>query len=62
MNQKEAHRYLILDNDLGEESFVVVFRQTDSELCSCINKTLTEMKSDGTFEQIYQTWFSNWES
>ena len=46
-------------DDLGEKAFMVVCRQIDSKLCSGINQTLTKMNSDRTFEQIYQTWFSN---
>lgn len=56
--QKETTQYRILEEDLGEEVFVVGARKTDTLLIDSINRILTELQNDGTFDAIYEKWFS----
>lgn len=35
----------------------IAIRKNNAELLSALNNALTEMKSDGTFKQIFQKWF-----
>lgn len=58
LNQKGLTNYVILDENFGEEDFVVAFRQQDTELRDEVNEMLSELKADGTFDQIYNKWFT----
>lgn len=54
---KEEGVYKILDETLAEEDYVIGFRKGEEALCAEIQKYLSEMKQDGTLEQIANTWF-----
>lgn len=49
-------QYVILDESLGDEVVSVAFRKDDNELRERINKTLAEMKKDGTCKKISEKW------
>lgn len=58
MKNKGAEKYKILEEDLGPEEFGVGLRKDDIELCEKLNATFSEIKKDGTFDEIYSKWFS----
>ncbi|MGL6154532.1 MAG: amino acid ABC transporter substrate-binding protein [Cetobacterium sp.] len=45
--------------DVPKENFAVGMRKTDKELQLKINKSLKEIHEDGTFNKIYDKWFTN---
>lgn len=49
-------QYVILDESLGDEVVSVAFRKDDNDLRERINKTLAEMKKDGTCKKISEKW------
>lgn len=57
LSQKGKEKYRILDGDLGSESYVVAFRKGDTEFRDMVNKTLKEVKEDGTYQKIYDKYF-----
>lgn len=59
MNQKGVDNYKVLNEDFGEEVFVVAFRQSDTHLRDQVNDGITDLKADGTFDEIYNKWFMN---
>lgn len=58
MNNKGAEAYKVLEENLGPEEFGVGVRKDDTELLEAINATLEEMKTDGTYDEIYGNWFA----
>ena len=48
--------YVILEEDLGKESYGVAFRK-DDELCGKVQKALEELKADGTVAKLDEKWF-----
>ncbi|MCM3337847.1 transporter substrate-binding domain-containing protein [Paenibacillus sp. MER TA 81-3] len=42
---------------IKEDFAGIAIRKNNPELLDAINKALTEMKSDGTFKEIFQKWF-----
>ncbi len=54
---KNGGSYRVLDETLGGESYGVGFRKDDSEFGEELNKALIDMKEDGTFDKIKETWF-----
>lgn len=59
ISKKQSTDYRILDEDLGEEVFVVGARKSDTDLIDSINVILSELKLDGTFDTIYEKWFGS---
>lgn len=59
ISQKGQEKYRILDGDLGVEEYVVAFRKGDTKFRDSVNKTLAEMREDGTYQKIYDKWFNN---
>ncbi|MBZ4662579.1 MAG: extracellular solute-binding protein family 3 [Caloramator sp.] len=53
---KGEDKFKILEDNFGEEEYGIGFRKGD-ELKDKVDKTLEEMKKDGTFEKIYSNWF-----
>ncbi|WP_027308658.1 amino acid ABC transporter substrate-binding protein [Caloramator sp. ALD01] len=53
---KGEDKFKILEDNFGEEEYGIGFRKGD-ELKDKVDKTLEEMKKDGTFERIYSNWF-----
>lgn len=52
-----GYDFAILEENFGDELYGIGARQTDETLVEEINKTLDEMKSDGSFEEISSKWF-----
>ncbi len=57
IKQKGADKYTILDEDFGDEEYGIGFRKQDKKLLEMVDKTLDEMKKDGSYDLIYQKWF-----
>lgn len=58
ISQRDSSKYKVLDGDLGSEKYGVGFRKSDKSLADQLNKTLDEMKKDGSFEKIKKKWFN----
>lgn len=58
MNQKGPDAYKVLEDDFGSEEFAIGMRKEDMKLVEDINKALTNMREDGTYDEIYSKWFS----
>ena len=57
IKQKGAEKYVILDEDFGDEEYGIGFRKQDNKLLEMVEKTLDDMRKDGTYDSIYQKWF-----
>lgn len=56
ISKKDKNKFKVLSEDLGKESYSVGLRK-NSPLLSPLNKTLEEMKRDGTTKKISEKWF-----
>lgn len=56
ISKKDPSKFHILNEDLGKESYSIGLRK-NSELISTLNKTLENMKKDGTTANISKKWF-----
>ena len=54
--RENAELYIILDEPVSSQEFVIVYRK-GSKLKGMIDTVLDELKSDGTYDAIYNTWF-----
>lgn len=57
---KQANKenmFTILDENFGTDEVAVALRKEDTNLKDKIDKTITEMKQDGTYDEIYDKWF-----
>lgn len=57
IKQRGAEKYKILSEDFGKETYGIGVRKADKDLLDKLNKTLDEMKNDGTAKQISEKWF-----
>lgn len=57
IQQKNQEDYKILDDDFGSEEYGIGVRKEDKELLEMINNTLTDMRNDGSYDEIYEKWF-----
>lgn len=51
--------FIVLDDTLAKENVGVGIRKEDLDLKMEIDKKLSEIKQDGTFDNIYKKWFGN---
>jgi polar amino acid transport system substrate-binding protein len=51
--------FKVLTENFGEESYGVGLRKEDSELAEQINMALEAIQQDGTYQKIYDKWFTN---
>lgn len=58
MKQNGQEKYKVLEEDFGDEGYAVGVRKSDTELLKKLDAALDEMKSDGTYDEIYAKWFS----
>lgn len=58
MKQNGQEKYKVLDEDFGDEEYGIGLRKTDTELLKKVDKAFDEMRNDGTYDKIYQKWFS----
>lgn len=56
MSKKDKNKFRVLSEDLGKESYSVGLRKS-SPILAPLNKTLEEMKQDGTTKKISVKWF-----
>lgn len=57
ISQRGSEKYKILEEDLGSEQYGIGFRKEDTALRDEVNRVLSEMKEDGTFDKIKEKWF-----
>jgi len=57
MKERGVSKYKVLQQDFGKEEYGVGVRKNDAELLEKINKTLEDMKQDGTCGEISKKWF-----
>lgn len=50
-------KYVILDEALANEEYVIGFRKTDTSLKEEVNLALSQLKADGSLGQISEKWF-----
>ncbi|MDZ7834007.1 MAG: transporter substrate-binding domain-containing protein [Alkalibacterium sp.] len=50
--------YKVLEENFGNEEYAIGFRQEDDELREQFNASLERLMEDGTYDDIYKTWFS----
>lgn len=58
MRQNADIQYRVLEDHFGEEEYAVGFRRGDDTFTESVNTALEEMKTDGTFDEIYAKWFA----
>ncbi|OKL46339.1 hypothetical protein BSR28_07330 [Boudabousia liubingyangii] len=56
--QQGADKFRVLDENFGDEEYVVGVRKNDTRLKEELNKFLEKAKSDGTLETITKKWFN----
>lgn len=49
--------FKVLNDDFGKEEYGVGIRKEDTDLKEAIDKTIDEMKKDGSYDAIYENWF-----
>lgn len=49
--------FKVLEGDFGTEEYGVGIRKEDTSLKEAIDRTIDEMKKDGTYDEIYEKWF-----
>lgn len=54
---KSNESFEVLKEDLGEELYGIGFRKGEKTFVDAVNKTLEEMKADGTAAEISKKWF-----
>lgn len=58
MKQNGQEKYKVLDEDFGDEEYGIGIRKADTELLKKVDAAMDEMRNDGTYDEIYQKWFS----
>jgi polar amino acid transport system substrate-binding protein len=58
MKQVGEEKYKVLEEDFGDEEYGIGVRKDDTELLKKVNDAMDEMKSDGTYDDIYAKWFA----
>ena len=57
---KTNNKNLVLLPDLiTADQYGIVINKNDQELIDMINKGFSQIKSDGTYKEIYQKWFGS---
>ena len=51
--------FVVLEQGLAPENYGIAFRKNDLALTAAVQKTLEEMKADGTVEKISTKWFGS---
>ena len=58
IKQRGEDKYRILEDNFGTEEYGIGVRKEDTELLEKLNDALTECIQDGTYDEVYQTWFT----
>lgn len=57
ISKKGDQKYNILQDNFGEESYVVAFKKDNAKLKDKVDMKLNDVKNDGSFDKIYSKWF-----
>lgn len=55
---KEQKLRVVSDNTLPKEHYALAVKKGNTELLNKLNRGLEQIKADGTYDKIYQKWFS----
>lgn len=58
MKQRGQEKYKVLEDNFGEEEYGVGMRKEDTQLKEDLDNALQEMRDNGTYQEIYDTWFA----
>lgn len=59
IKQKGEEKYRIATEYFSDEEYGIGFRKTNGDLLKLIDDTLDEMRADGSYDEIYNKWFSD---
>ena len=58
IKQRGEEKYRILEDNFGTEEYGIGVRKEDTELLKQLNDALAECMQDGSYDEVYQTWFT----
>lgn len=58
MKQRGQEKYRVLEDDFGEEEYGVGVRKEDTQLKEELDKAIQELRANGRYQEIYDTWFA----
>ena len=58
IKQRGEDKYRMLEDNFGTEEYGIGVRKEDTELLVKLNDALAECIQDGTYDEVYQTWFT----
>ena len=58
VKQKGDEKYRILTEDFGKEEYGIGIRNTNKDILKLLDDIIDEMRSDGSYDEIYSKWFS----
>ena len=58
MKLKGEEKFAVLTDNFGDEEYGVGLRKEDVALKEAIDATMNDMHEDGTYDEIYATWFA----
>src|SRR5215212_232692 len=56
---RECHDLAVIQQIPTHEKLGIAFAKTNVELCKAVNKTLANIKDNGSFDDLYQKWFGD---
>ena len=59
VNLRGEEKYNVFLDESAVEPMAIGFRKSDTTLADDINATLAELKTDGTYDDIYREWFGS---
>lgn len=58
MKQRGEEKYKVLADDFGVEEYGIGFRLNDMDTVDKVNGAIEQLKDEGAYDTIYQTWFA----
>ena len=58
MKQRGEEKYKVLADDFGVEEYGIGFRLNDTDTVDKVNDAIEQLKDEGAYDTIYQTWFA----
>lgn len=58
MKQRGQEKYRVLEEDFGEEEYGVGMRKEDTQLKEELDSAIQELRDNGKYQEIYDTWFA----
>lgn len=55
--QKEDSSFKLVGGLFTDEPYGIAIRKGDAEMLKAVNETLSELKSSGEYDKIYENWF-----